>query len=112
MSSQIPAIKAKIQTATNALIKDAINVNRDDFTVFVDFQGHVNHLTIDVYPNGFDTQKKERLKNVIFYGYIKPFPLYLNDVLEWQKILTDLNSAKKALTKLKAEHAKKIWEQS
>lgn len=110
MSSRIPAIKAKIQTAINVLIKDAINANRDDFTVFIDFAGHVNHLTIDVHPNGFDTQKKETLKNYIFQGYTKPFPRYLNDVLEWQQILNDLNTAKKALTKLKAEHAKKIWE--
>jgi|GEM_PF-1929109 len=112
MTIQIPAIKAKIQTATNALIKDAINVNRDNFTVFVDFCGHVNHLSIEVYPGGFDTKKNTRLKNPIFNSYLNPFPCDLKDIKKWQEILTNLLEARKHLNKLVAEESKKLWESS
>ncbi|PPB87769.1 hypothetical protein [Acinetobacter soli] len=112
MPIQIQDIKAKTQTAANALIKDAVNANRDDFTVFVDFAGHVNHLTIEVYPGGFDTKNNARLKNPIFYGYLKPFPCDLKDIKEWQKILTNLLEARKNLNKLVAEESKKLWESS
>ncbi len=112
MKNQIPSIQAKIQTAANALIKDAVNANRDDFTVFVDFAGHVNHLTIEVYPCGFDTKKNERLKNPIFNGYLKPFTCELRDIKAWQKILTNLLEARKHLNKLVAEESKKLWETS
>lgn len=98
----------KFKKALSDLLILAVELNRKDFTVFVDFSGHVNWISVSIYFGGWQSHKSQDDSKTFHFGDdYEDDASYLQAIILWLKEASEVNETRAEESRIRKEEAER-----